>query len=221
MGRDPSNGKTPGWSKPPAGCRSSSCRDCANVNDFLIDPAREVGAFPLGKARRNHLDIYFPDRVGAEYTVFILDRSNPHVWEMTKSPSKQQADFNAFKKREAEAQRTIMDLKRAGPLREYLCDDEMEAITSLDVHMLERLMNQSEARPFKNVAQTSGRLDKKDKEPLREVNGNADSVSRVKRRAPEDSGDEGGSAKRGKIDSTGQGETVKTKHGLVEVIDLT
>ncbi|ETI24626.1 hypothetical protein G647_03995 [Cladophialophora carrionii CBS 160.54] len=208
VGREPAAPGT--WSQRTGGCRSSSCSDCSSVNAFLAAPDRIVGKFPVGKARRHHLHSFFADKAGANYSVTTLRNSNPNVWQITKNPSKAQVDHDTWKTRKAEAQKMISQLVKTGRFHMYVLHGAALGIIDADVTMLKLPPGPGEQIP-------AGVL------PLQPSSANVPSTSRFKRPALEDPDPEQEErSKKAKAKPTTSGtESLRPRHGLVEVIDLT
>jgi hypothetical protein len=190
------------WSQPMRGCRLSSCSDCSRVNEFLAAPDRQVGQFPVGKDRRHHLHTFFTDKLGANYSVTTLRHSNPNIWQITKNSSKAQTDHDTWKSRKAEAKKKILELVKTGRFNLYVLQSAALAIIDVDAAKLT-----GEQLP-------TGVL------PLQPSSANVPPAARSKRPALEDL-DLEERPKRAKAGYDSGRETMRTKHGLVEVIDLT
>ncbi|EXJ60531.1 hypothetical protein A1O7_04684 [Cladophialophora yegresii CBS 114405] len=199
VGREPARPGT--WSQRKGGCKSSSCKDCPSVNAFLAAPDRIVGKFPASKPRRHHLHTYFTDKAGANYSVTTLRNSNPNVWQITKNPSKAQADHDTWKTRKAEAKKKIKELVKTGRFNMYVPQGTALAIIDADVTKLH-----GEQTP-------AGVL------PLQASSANAPPATLSKRPAAEDRESEKLSKKA--KSTTSRADPVRPRHGLVEVIDLT
>jgi hypothetical protein len=190
------------WSQPMRGCRLSSCFDCSRVNEFLAAPDRQVGQFPAGKGRRHHLHNFFTDQVGANYSVTTLRHSNPNIWQITKNASKDQTDHDTWKTRKDEAKKRILELVKTGRFNLYVLQSAALAIIDVD------------AAKLTGEQLTTGVL------PLQPSSANVPPAARSKRPALEDL-DSQEQPKRAKPGTDSGGETMRTRHGLVEVIDLT
>ncbi|KIW68644.1 hypothetical protein PV04_04573 [Phialophora macrospora] len=190
------------WSQPRGGCRLSSCSDCSRVNEFLAAPDRQVGQYPVGKARRHHLHSFFTDKPGGNYSVTTLRNSNPNIWQITKNPSKAQSDHGAWKKRKAEAKKKIVELVKTGCFNNYVLQGVALAIIDVNADKLT-----GEQLP-------TGIL------PLQPSSANVPPAVSSKRPALEDL-DSQERSKKAKPSTNSGGETMTTRRGPIEIIDLT
>ncbi|EXJ72398.1 uncharacterized protein A1O5_04902 [Cladophialophora psammophila CBS 110553] len=185
------------WSQPKGGCRPT-CSDCSWVNDFLADPARRVGQFPMGKARRHHVHTYYTDNAGKNYTVTTLRNSNPNVLQITKKKSKAETVHDNWKQRKAEAKEMIAKLARVPCFHLYVEETMRAPILAVEAAKLVAL----------------------ERQPLHAANFNRPPAAGSKRAAPADSDGEEVS-KMAKTDAQAARKSVRTKRGPIEVIDLT
>ncbi|KAJ9616980.1 hypothetical protein H2200_000701 [Cladophialophora chaetospira] len=187
---------------------TSYCSDCSSVNQFLMDPNRQVGQFPVGKKRRDHLDRYYTVQPKGNYSVTTLRGSNPNIWQVTKNPSGAQIAHDNWKKRTALAKEKIIELLRTGRFSPYILESAAAAVAALDIAKLIEIGLQSGPKSATAL------------QPLQPSQGNTRHTAGSKRPAA-DALDDEGNTKKTKSDPSNSENFVRTKHGFVEIVDLT
>ena len=181
------------------------------VNDFLRNPDRRVGQFPLKESRRRHLDAYYTYKIGAEYMITTVSGSRPYVWLITKKGSPAQTLHKTWTRVKEETKRMIKVLVGTGHFREYVPGDLAAVIQSVDVLRVKAEMGRLQS----GGGAVGGR------QPLQEVAANAPSVAGTKRAADDDDVVGENSAKKAKSSTSTIGDQVRTRNRPVEIIDLT
>ncbi|KAI9781115.1 MAG: hypothetical protein M1816_002473 [Peltula sp. TS41687] len=72
------------WSRGRKGC---GCSDCGRLDQFLIDPQREIGEFAMAEKRRNHLSHRLSDYSGKsdEFDLSTIRAGSPHTLVVRKT----------------------------------------------------------------------------------------------------------------------------------------
>lgn len=72
------------WIRDRKGC---GCSDCDRLDQFLIDPRREIGEFAMAEKRRNHLSRRLSDYFGKsdEYDLTTIRAGSPHTLVVRKT----------------------------------------------------------------------------------------------------------------------------------------
>lgn len=112
------------WTRPAVGC--NRCQDCRRLDDFLRDPAQEIGKFDLARAKRAHLHQLLNGTNHKHVT--------PHgsVLTVTKGKGYQRARHDEWDNRRSVAQKKMAELDR-GLLEEMLGKDDVEQLLACKV----------------------------------------------------------------------------------------
>ncbi|CAJ2501042.1 Uu.00g038950.m01.CDS01 [Anthostomella pinea] len=82
------------------------CKDCTALNEFLADPTRQVGCFPLAKARRQHLHSRI-EAAGDHCTHETVRSTRPETLVVTKRSSGCEADVKSWEERRVQAEKQL------------------------------------------------------------------------------------------------------------------
>ena len=140
----PEPAKPPNWTKPTSSCM---CKDCSQVNAFLQSPSQKVFKFPCGKSRRAHLHQTFNDNSWGfgnrgrsnPWKIETIRDCNPNVWKITKNHGEYNSEHKSWKERFTSMKAKVEDLvagENEKRLRDYLGDEEFEAVRSCRVERL-------------------------------------------------------------------------------------
>jgi hypothetical protein len=131
LGPPPSRGD---WRCRPRG--TCQCRDCVQINAFLVSPTEHVGRFPLAKARRYHLHRQFTDSSTGSYSVTTLCDTNPNVWQITKKEPKSMFRRAQWKARFKEAKKWLRSLCQDSTRLQKLLGERYEVVMGLDLNRI-------------------------------------------------------------------------------------
>ncbi|KAI2618492.1 hypothetical protein GGR54DRAFT_158036 [Hypoxylon sp. NC1633] len=124
---------------------SCSCKDCANLNQLLVDPTRNTGRFPMGKMRRLHLHQQL-ERSNIDCTHLTERYGNPHTLVVTKTETQSKLKILAWLQRrlEAESQLKAFDQDKL----QIVLGDKFDDIMSME-------MLEAEAQPVTSNASSA------------------------------------------------------------------
>ena len=112
------------WKRARSDC---SCRDCTDLNGFLVDPMRQVGRFPMSQQRRRHLHQKL-DRIRGQSN--LTERTgSPQTLVVTKNLEHWKEDLDAWGRRAYQAKQVFIYDLGEKILKEALAekyDDIME-----------------------------------------------------------------------------------------------
>ena len=112
------------WTRRPVGC--NRCQDCRRLDDFLRDPAQEVGKFDLKLAGRVHLHEMLNSTNHKHVSLYR------GVLKVTKGKGYQGAKYDEWARRHSTAQKKMSELGR-GLLIEMLGKDDVEQLLACKV----------------------------------------------------------------------------------------
>ena len=112
------------WTRPAVGC--NHCQDCRRLDDFLRDPAQEIGKFDLTRAKRAHLHQLLNGTNHKHVTPY------GSVLTVTKGKGYQRARHDEWAERRSVAQKKMSELDR-GLLVEMLGVDDVEQLLACKV----------------------------------------------------------------------------------------
>ncbi|KAH0562687.1 hypothetical protein GP486_002644 [Trichoglossum hirsutum] len=96
------------WKRPACGC-SRRCTDCNALDQFLADPERKLGRFPLAKPRRDHLQRQL-ELGGSKCTYGTDEKGLPHELVVTKTDKGWKGAQKAWRGRCREAVKAVKGL---------------------------------------------------------------------------------------------------------------
>ena len=99
VGKEPA--KPQDWARARRGC---GCRDCQDLDDFLIDPKKQVGRFAVAKKRRAHLHNKLESFGFTHETEY---QGSPQTLVVTKNSFGWQSSHKVWRQRCSEAQQTL------------------------------------------------------------------------------------------------------------------